>query len=281
MDKTLVNLEICIKYENNENTYKSKFTEFKTFEELKNISIKHFNIQKEEEIEMMKFTSLEELENKSFIVNNDNDLISCMKEIDEYNFSINLELSIDKTILENKKKLKQLFLNKLYQEFLSSLKLLKKWLDLKKELNEKIKYYIKNSQGFFLYGLLKEFPNTITISKKENDEKINNIDDNLFCSKLVLDIREKFNKKMEEIKIKQESFQKQIQHNFDDIFDLIKKNKTNIIIDKNKDFNEIKIGKDEGKNNMDDKNQGKKNGGDTPKPMHGKIMDANIINNYY
>ena len=280
MDKTLVNLEICIKYENNENPYKSKFTEFKTFEELKNISIKHFNIQKEEEIEVMKFTSLEELENKSFIVNNDNDLISCMKEIDEYNFSINLELSIDKTILENKKKLKQLFLNKLYQEFLSSLKLLKKWLDLKKELNEKINYYIQNSQGS-LYGLLKEFPNTITLSKKENDEKINNIDDNLFCSKLVLDIREKFNKKMEEIKIKQESFQKQIQHNFDDIFDLIKKNKTNIIIDKNKDFNEIKIGKDEGKNNMDDKNQGKKNGGDTPKPMHGKIIDANIINNYY
>jgi uncharacterized protein YqgV (UPF0045/DUF77 family) len=276
MDKTLVNLEICIKYENNENPYKSKFTEFKTFEELKNISIKHFNIQKEEEIEMMKFTS----ENKSFIVNNDNDLISCMKEIDEYNFSINLELSIDKTILENKKKLKQLFLNKLYQEFLSSLKLLKKWLDLKKELNEKINYYIQNSQGS-LYGLLKEFPNTITLSKKENDEKINNIDDNLFCSKLVLDIREKFNKKMEEIKIKQESFQKQIQHNFDDIFDLIKKNKTNIIIDKNKNINEIKIGKDEGKNNMDDKNQGIKYEGNTPKPMHGKIIEANIINNYY
>ena len=280
MDKTLVNLEIYIKYENNENTYKSKFTEFKTFEELKNISIKHFNIQKEEEIEMMKFTSLEELENKSFIVNNDNDLISCMKEIDEYNFSINLELSIDKTILENKKKLKQLFLNKSYQEFLSSLKLLEKWLDLKKELNEKIKYYIKNSQGS-LYGLLKEFPNTITLSKKENDEKINNIDDNLFCSKLVLDIREKFNKKMEEIKIKQESFQKQIQHNFDDIFDLIKKNKTNIIIDKKKDFNEIKVDIDEGKNNMDNKIQGIKYEGDTAKPMHGKIIDANIINNYY
>ena len=280
MDKTLVNLEICIKYENNENPYKNKFTEFKTFEELKNISIKHFNIQKEEEIEMMKFTSLEELENKSFIVNNDNDLISCMKEIDEYNFSINLELSIDKTILENKKKLKQLFLNKLYQEFLSSLKLLKKWLDLKKELNEKINYYIQNSQGS-LYGLLNQFPNTITLSKKENDEKINNIDDNLFCSKLVLDIREKFNKKMEEIKIKQESFQKQIQHNFDDIFDLIKKNKTNIIIDKKKEVNQIIIGEDEGKNNMDNKNQGKKIGGDTPKPMHGKIMDANIINNYY
>ena len=280
MDKTLVNLEICIKYENNENPYKSKFTEFKTFEELKNISIKHFNIQKEEEIEMMKFTSLEELENKSFIVNNDNDLISCMKEIDEYNFSINLELSIDKTISENKKKLKQLFLNKLYQEFLSSLKLLKKWLDLKKELNEKINYYIQNSQGF-LYGLLKEFPNTITLSKKENDEKINNIDDNLFCSKLVLDIREKFNKKMEEIKIKQESFQKQIQHNFDDIFDLIKKNKTNIIIDKNKEFNQIIIGEGEAKNDKDEKNQGKKIGGDTPKPIHGKIGDANIINNYY
>ena len=280
MDKTLVNLEICIKYENNENTYKSKFTDFKTFEELKNISIKHFNIQKEEEIEMMKFTSLEELENKSFIVNNDNDLISCMKEIDEYNFSINLELSIDKTISENKKKLKQLFLNKLYQEFLSLLKLLKKWLDLKKELNEKINYYVQNSKGS-LYGLLKEFPNTITLSKKENDEKINNIDDNLFCSKLVLDIREKFNKKMEEIKIKQESFQKQIQHNFDDIFDLIKKNKTNIIIDKNKNINEIKIGKDEGKNNMDDKNQGIKYEGNTPKPMHGKIIEANIINNYY
>ena len=280
MDKTLVNLEIYIKYENNENTYKSKFTEFKTFEELKNISKKYFNIQKEEEIEMMKFTSLEELENKSFIVNNDNDLISCMKEIDEYNFSINLELSIDKTILENKKKLKQLFLNKSYQEFLSSLKLLEKWLDLKKELNEKIKYYIKNSQGS-LYGLLKEFPNTITLSKKENDEKINNIDDNLFCSKLVLDIREKFNKKMEEIKIKQESFQKQIQHNFDDIFDLIKKNKTNIIIDKKKDFNEIKVDIDEGKNNMDNKIQGIKYEGDTAKPMHGKIIDANIINNYY
>lgn len=278
MDKTLVNLEICIKYENNENPYKSKFTEFKTFEELKNISIKHFNIQKEEEIEMMKFTSLEELENKSFIVNNDNDLISCMKEIDEYNFSINLELSIDKTISENKKKLKQLFLNKLYQEFLSLLKILKKWLDLKKELNKKINYYIQNSQGS-LYGLLKEFPNTITLSKKENDEKINNIDDNLFCSKLVLDIREKFNKKMEEIKKKQESFQKQIQHNFDDIFDLIKKNKTNIIIDKKKEVNQIIIGEGEAKNDKDDKNQGKKNGGDTPKPMHGKIEDANIINN--
>ena len=276
MDKTLVNLEICIKYGNNENPYKNKFTEFKTFEELKDISIKHFNIQEEELIDIIIFVSLEELENKSFIVKNDNDLISCMKEIDEYNYSINLELSFDKTFLESKKKIKKLFLKKLNKKFSSFFKLIKQCINLKKELHENIIYYIQNGQES-LYGLLNQFPNTITLSKKEKEEKNNKIDDN-FCSKLVLDIREKFNGKMEEIKIKQESFKKQVQHNFDDIFDLIKKNRTNII-NKKKDYNEIKIGEDEGKNNMEDKSQGKIYEGYTKKPMHGKIMDANIINN--
>ena len=277
MDKTLVNLEICIKYGNNENPYKNKFTEFKTFEELKDISIKHFNIQEEELIDIIIFVSLEELENKSFIVKNDNDLISCMKEIDEYNYSINLELSFDKTFLESKKKIKKLFLKKLNKKFSSFFKLIKQCINLKKELHENIIYYIQNGQES-LYGLLNQFPNTITLSKKEKEEKNNKIDDN-FCSKLVLDIREKFNGKMEEIKIKQESFKKQVQHNFDDIFDLIKKNRTNIIIDKKKNYNEIKIVEDEGRNNMDEKNQAKIYEENTKKPMHGKIIDANIINN--
>ena len=279
MDKTLVKLEICIKYEGDEKMYKNTFTEFKSFEELKDISIKHFNIKKEE-IEIMKFAFLEDLKNKSIKVNNDNDLISCMKEIDEYHYSIKLELSLDKTIEERKQKIKKLLLNKLNKDISSFLILLKKCFCLKEELNEEIKNYITNDQNQkSLNELLNEFPNNIHLSKKEENGIVNKINDNLFYSKLVREVSENFNKKMEDIKIKQDNLKKQIQHNFDDIFELIKKNTTNIIKGKNKDINEIKIDNVEGRNNENNKKNEIKNEAETKKPMYGKNIDANIINN--
>jgi hypothetical protein len=270
MDKTQVNLEICIKFENNANPYKETFTEFKSFKELKDISIKYFNIQ-EEKIKIMKFTFLEESQNKSLPVNDDKDLISCMKEKDEYNYIINLELLLDRTIEENKKKMSKLFYKKLKKEFSSLTILLKNWIYLKKILKEKIKNYIKNEQKT-LFELLNEFPNDITLSEKENEDKINKINDNLFYTKRVRDISKEFDKKTSEIKTKQDNLKREIQNKFEgfknDIIDLIKKNQNDIKYNKIRDINEIKPNKNEDKNIINNKNQGIKTGGDTKKPLH-------------
>jgi len=276
MDKTQVNLEICIKYENNENPYKETFTEFKSFKELKDISIKYFNIQ-EEKIKIMKFTFLEESQNKSLPVNDDKDLISCMKEKDEYNYIINLELSLDRTIEENKKKMRKLFYKRLKKEFISLTIILKNWIYLKKVLKEKIKNYIENDKNDkndkkTLFELLNEFPNDITLSKKEKGDKINKINDNLFYTKRVRDISKEFDKKTSEIKAKQDNLKREIQNKFEgfknDIIDLIKKNQKDIKYNKIRDINEIKPNKKEDKNIINNKNQGIKTGGDTQKPFH-------------
>ena len=276
MDKTQVYLEICIKYENNENPYKETFTEFKSFKELKDISIKYFNIQ-EEKIKIMKFTFLEESQNKSLPVNDDKDLISCMKEKDEYNYIINLELLLDRTIEENKKKMSKLFYKKLKKEFSSLTILLKNWIYLKKVLKEKIKNYIENDKNDkndkkTLFELLNEFPNDITLSKKEKGDKINKINDNLFYTKRVRDISKEFDKKTSEIKTKQDNLKREIQNKFEgfknDIIDLIKKNQKDIKYNKIRDINEIKPNKKEDKNIRNNKNQGIKTGGDTQKPWH-------------
>ena len=273
MDKTQVNLEICIKFENNANPYKETFTEFKSFKELKDISIKYFNIQ-EEKIKIMKFTFLEESQNKSLPVNDDKDLISCMKEKDEYNYIINLELLLDRTIEENKKKMSKLFYKKLKKEFSSLTILLKNWIYLKKVLKEKIKNYIENDKNDkkTLFELLNEFPNDITLSKKEKGDKINKINDNLFYTKRVRDISKEFDKKTSEIKTKQDNLKREIQNKFEgfknDIIDLIKKNQKDIKYNKIRDINEIKPNKKEDKNIRNNKNQGIKTGGDTQKPWH-------------
>ena len=272
MDKTQVNLEICIKFENNENPYKETFTEFKSFKELKDISIKYFNIQ-EEKIKIMKFTFLEETQNKSLPVNDDKDLISCMKEKDEYNYIINLELSLDRAIEESQDNIRELFYEILQKELIYLGILLKKWFYLKKVLNEKIKNYINNDQKQkTLFELLNEFPNNITLSKKENVDKINKINDNLFYSKRVRDISEEFDKKTSEIKTKHDSFKKEIQNKFEsfknDIIDLIKKNPKDIKYNKIRDINEIKLNKNEDKNIINNKKLEIKTGGDTKKPFH-------------
>ena len=276
MDKTQVNLEICIKFENNENPYKETFTEFKSFKELKDISIKYFNIQ-EEKIKIMKFTFLEESQNKSLPVNDDKDLISCMKEKDEYNYIINLELLLDKTIEENKKKMSKLFYKKLKKEFSSLTILLKNWIYLKKVLKEKIKNYIKNDKNDkndkkTLFELLNEFPNDITLSKKEKGDKINKINDNLFYTKRVRDISKEFDKKTSEIKAKQDNLKREIQNKFEgfknDIIDLIKKNQKDIKYNKIRDKDEIKPNKKEDKNIINNKKLEIKTGGDTKKPLH-------------
>ena len=276
MDKTQVNLEICIKFENNANPYKETFTEFKSFKELKDISIKYFNIQ-EEKIKIMKFTYLKESQNKSLPVNDDKDLISCMKEKDEYNYIINLELSLDRIIEENKKKMRKLFYKRLKKEFISLTIILKNWIYLKKILKEKIKNYIKNDKNDkndkkTLFELLNEFPNDITLSKKEKGDKINKINDNLFYTKRIRDISKEFDKKTSEIKIKQDNLKREIQNKFEgfknDIIDLIKKNQKDIKYNKIRDINEIKPNKNEDKNIINNKNQGIKTGGDTKKPLH-------------
>ena len=277
MDKTQVNLEICIKFENNANPYKETFTEFKSFKELKDISIKYFNIQ-EEKIKIMKFTYLKESQNKSLPVNDDKDLISCMKEKDEYNYIINLELLLDRTIEENKKKMSKLFYKKLKKEFSSLTILLKNWIYLKKILKEKIKNYIKNDKNDkndkkTLFELLNEFPNDITLSKKEKGDKINKINDNLFYTKRIRDISKEFDKKTSEIKIKQDNLKREIQNKFEgfknDIIDLIKKNQKDIKYNKIKeDINEIKPNKKEDKNIINNKKLEIKTGGDTKKPLH-------------
>ena len=102
MDSKEVYLEIFISYDGKD--YQKKSNEFIKFEELKSISIKEFNIL-EEDSKYIKY-NIKESENKIISIENDIDILNNMKKIDDYNYEIKLNLSLDKSnlIQEEEKK---------------------------------------------------------------------------------------------------------------------------------------------------------------------------------
>ena len=103
MDSKEVYLEIFISYDGKD--YQKKSNEFIKFEELKSISIKEFNIL-EEDSKYIKY-NIKESENKIISIENDIDILNNMKKIDDYNYEIKLNISLDKNNLIQEKEIKE------------------------------------------------------------------------------------------------------------------------------------------------------------------------------
>ena len=242
MEKKKVFLKIYIDYDN-KNILLEETSEFKTLEEIKAISIEKLDISEDDSEFICFFCRENNKEKKTSLVQSDTDLIKNMEEKDEYNYVINLELKIDKTIQEKREKLRKIFIKYFLKSIFFSFLLFRNYFYLEKYFKGKIRNYITNKKQS-RNEILKNFPNEITFAKKENDEKINNIYKYLFCPKPVIDIRNQFNKKMEEIKAKGEEVTKRFQdifnHSKEDISDFIKKKKDIIKNEKYKYENKSK-----------------------------------------
>ena len=103
MDSKEVYLEIFISYDGKD--YQKKSNEFIKFEELKSISIKEFNIL-EEDSKYIKY-NIKESENKIISIENDIDILNNMKKIDDYNYEIKLNITLDKNNLIQEKEIKE------------------------------------------------------------------------------------------------------------------------------------------------------------------------------
>ena len=128
MDKKDVYLKIVINYEGQK--FEKTFTDFQTFEEIKDISKNEFKIN-DDIFNKLQIKCITEPGKESKIIKNDDDLIILMKPIDDYNYEIDLELSLDEfNILKNQGELRKKFDN-YYLD--------KKIKEILKEVKEKIK----------------------------------------------------------------------------------------------------------------------------------------------
>ena len=93
MDNKEVYLTISINYDGKSHTEKS--TDFISFEDLKNISKNKFNIP-EEDYKYMKLSFKNDSNNETILIENDSDIIFKSTEIDEYNYEMTIDLTIDK-----------------------------------------------------------------------------------------------------------------------------------------------------------------------------------------
>lgn len=104
MDNKEVYLTISINYDGKTHTKKS--SDFISFEDIKNISKKEFNIS-EEDYKYMKLSFKNDANNETIFIENDADIIFKSTEKDENNYEIKIDLTIDKNpsiqILEEKK----------------------------------------------------------------------------------------------------------------------------------------------------------------------------------
>ena len=109
MDKKDVYLKIVINYEGQK--FEKTFIDFQTLEEIKDISKNEFKIN-DDIFNKLQYKCIIEPGKESKIIKNDDDLIILMKPIDDYNYEINLELSLDEfNILKNQGKLRKKFDN--------------------------------------------------------------------------------------------------------------------------------------------------------------------------
>ena len=109
MDKKDVYLKIVINYEGQK--FEKTFIDFQTLEEIKDISKNEFKIN-DDIFNKLQIKCIIEPGKESKIITNDDDLIILMKPIDDYNYEINLELSLDEfNILKNQGELRKKFDN--------------------------------------------------------------------------------------------------------------------------------------------------------------------------
>ena len=134
MDKKDVYLKIVINYEGQK--FEKTFIDFQTLEEIKDISKNQFKIN-DDIFNKLQIKCITEPGKESKIIKNDDDLIILMKPIDDYNYEIDLELSLDEfNILKNQGELRKKFFNNYY-------------LDKKiKEVKENIKMILLYSSQF-------------------------------------------------------------------------------------------------------------------------------------
>ena len=212
MDNKDVYLKIIINYNGQE--FSKTVIEFISLEELKKLIMKEYNIL-ESDYQYIKLNYKNKTNNKSFLIENDYDIITNAEEIDEYNYMIRLEL-----ILDNPKEIKNINTEKENKEPIEQMSDIKNVFIIKnaKSMNNEISKEIK----FFYQGNKKE-EDIITPYKIERND---------FDQEKEI----KLKKKLEEIKNKKNLINKKL----DDIF---KKNfeslKNNIISSINNNGNPI------------------------------------------
>ena len=295
MDSKEVYLEIFISYDGKD--YQKKSNEFIKFEELKSISIKEFNIL-EEDSKYIKY-NIKESENKIISIENDIDILNNMKKIDDYNYEIKLNLSLDKNNLIQEEEIKEeinpeknmkkndgvknliiLFYKKLLmkermerriERVINCLKIAKKFKEFNdnyekkiKDLENKIKNYEKNN---FQPKNNMPLNNDIFQDKKDvifNDDEINKIKDKIKKSENYL--KDLFNNNLNKIKALKEESINNINNSKNNLIDnnkVIYKEKLNKILYNIKEFN-----------NKIKQNENKKFKGQTPTPLNSKNFNG-------
>ena len=296
MDSKEVYLEIFISYDGKD--YQKKSNEFIKFEELKSISIKEFNIL-EEDSKYIKY-NIKESENKIISIENDIDILNNMKKIDDYNYEIKLNLSLDKNNLIQEEIIKEeinlseknmkkndgvknliiLFYKKLLmkermerriERVINCLKIAKIFKEFNdnyekkiKDLESKIKNYEKIN---FQPKNNMPLNNDIFQDKKDvifNDDEINKIKDKIKKSENYL--KDLFNNNLNKIKaLKEESINtiNNSKNNYIDNNKVIYKEKLNKILYNIKEFN-----------NKIKQNENKKFKGQTPTPLNSKNFNG-------
>ena len=295
MDSKEVYLEIFISYDGKD--YQKKSNEFIKFEELKSISIKEFNIL-EEDSKYIKY-NIKESENKIISIENDIDILNNMKKIDDYNYEIKLNISLDKNNLIQEEEIKEeinpeknmkkndgvknliiLFYKKLLmkermerriERVINCLKIAKIFKEFNdnyekkiKDLENKIKNYEKIN---FQPKNNMPLNNDIFQDKKDvifNDDEINKIKDKIKKSENYL--KDLFNNNLNKIKaLKEESINtiNNSKNNYIDNNKVIYKEKLNKILYNIKEFN-----------NKIKQNENKKFKGQTPTPLNSKNFNG-------
>jgi len=296
MDSKEVYLEIFISYDGKD--YQKKSNEFIKFEELKSISIKEFNIL-EEDSKYIKY-NIKESENKIISIENDIDILNNMKKIDDYNYEIKLNLSLDKNNLIQEEEIKEeinlpeknlkkndgvknliiLFYKKLLmkermerkiERVINCLKIAKKFKEFNdnykkkiKDLENKIKDYEKNN---FQPTNNRPLNNDIFQDKKDiifNDDEINKIKDKIKKSENYL--KDLFNNNLNKIKALKEESINTINNSKNNLIDnnkVIYKEKLNKILNNIQKFN-----------NKIKQNENKKFKGQTPTPLCSKNFNG-------
>jgi len=296
MDSKEVYLEIFISYDGKD--YQKKSNEFIKFEELKSISIKEFNIL-EEDSKYIKY-NIKESENKIISIENDIDILNNMKKIDDYNYEIKLNLSLDKNNLIQEEEIKEeinlpeknlkkndgvknliiLFYKKLLmkermerkiERVINCLKIAKKFKEFNdnykkkiKDLENKIKDYEKNN---FQPTNNRPLNNDIFQDKKDiifNDDEINKIKDKIKKSENYL--KDLFNNNLNKIKALKEESINTINNSKNNLIDnnkVIYKEKLNKILYNIKEIN-----------NKNKQNENKKFKGQTPTPLCSKNFNG-------
>ena len=190
MDKKDVYLKIVINYEGQK--FEKTFIDFQTLEEIKDISKNEFKIN-DDIFNKLQYKCIIEPGKELKIIKNDDDLIILMKPIDDYNYEINLELSLDEfNILKNqgelRKKFDNYYLDKKIKEIKEIFKLLflyssqvnkrnkldRKFLKIKSDYESKkneLEKIINNCQKNYEPKQFKEILNNIKL-KDEKSVKV-------------------------------------------------------------------------------------------------------------